>query len=68
MKVRVERVTVYGTGLDARRLADRLTLGLREALDRAMNGAPPRPGLVDQAAGAIAKRLKDEIAKRGGEP
>jgi hypothetical protein len=68
MKVRVGRVTVHGAGLDARRLADRLTLGLHDALARAMNGAPPQPGLVDQAARAIAKRLKDEIATKGGEP
>jgi hypothetical protein len=67
MKVRVDRITVYGAGLDARRMADHLTTSLGDALDRAMKGAPPQPGPVEQAARVIAKRLKNEIAAKRGE-
>lgn len=68
MKVQVGRVTVHGKGLEARRFADRLAQDLHHALARALSGAPPHPEPVEQAARAIAQRLKDEIALRWPKP
>ena len=65
MRLRVGRVTVHGPGLDARRLADRLAQDLPRALARALDGAPPGRGMVEQAAHAIAERLRQEIVRKG---
>ncbi|UWU14090.1 hypothetical protein N2599_18545 [Rhizobium sullae] len=68
MKVHLGRLTVHGTGLDARRLADRLPQDLPAALSRALNGAPLREGYVEQVGQAIAQRLRDEIARKAAKP
>lgn len=61
-KLRVGRLTVHGPGLDARRLADQLAQDLPGALARALSGAPPGPGPVDQAAGVLAARIRAAAA------
>lgn len=66
MRLRVDRVTVAGTGLEARRLADRLAQDLPAALARAL-----APGLqapvrdpVDRIARTIAQRVRAELDLR----
>ena len=66
MKLRVDRVTVAGTGLEARRLADRLAQDLPAALARALapGPLPPARDPGDRVARSIAQRVRAELARR----
>lgn len=66
MKLRVDRVTVSGTGLEARRLADRLAQDLPAALARALAREPQAPvrDTMDRIAGTIAQRVRAELVLR----
>lgn len=65
MRLRIDRVTVAGDGLDARRLADRLVQDLPAALARAL--APgPQPATrdhVDRVARTIARKVQAALAR-----
>ena len=64
--IHIGRVTVHGTGLEARRFADRLSRDLNGALTSALaDNAPAARDPVGQVAHQLAARVKAALADQG---